>query len=159
TYTARVDLCATFSTLPPGTYSADLTSASFATNNCTPGVDPDCLAFPIRTGGDTTPQFSFVVVANGDRFGDNCPETPPDVGGAADTGCPNALRAQVTSTGVPFDGAVVRVFNRNDAAYQEVQGKNAHETPPTLAMILFERNAGAVGACITGKQTVQSDPA
>jgi hypothetical protein len=52
----------------------------------------------------------------------------------------------------------VRVFNRNDAAYQEVQGKNAHETPPTLTMILFERNAGAVGACITGKKTVQGGP-
>jgi hypothetical protein len=158
-FDARVLLCSTFSTLPAGQYSADLTSANSVTDPCNPAEDV-CLAHPIRTWEETTLPFSFVVDANGDRFGDNCPEDGVANGaGAAKTGCPNALRAQVTLNNAPFNGAVVRVFDRNNAGFQEVNGKNAHETPPQLLMILYEANRGAVGACITGKKTLQTSPA
>lgn len=158
-FDARVHLCSTFSTLPAGQYKADLTSANSVTDPCDPAEPDECLDHPIRTWEERTPSFQFVVEAvTGDRFGDNCPEHGLGAGqGAAKTGCPNALRVQLTLNNAPRDGAVVRVFDRNNAGYQEVEGKNAHETPPTLAMILFERNRGAVGACITGKRTVQTD--
>jgi hypothetical protein len=158
-FDARVHLCSTFSTLPAGQYSADLTSQNSLTDPCDPAEPDECLDHPIRTWEETTPPFSFVVDANGDRFGDHCPEHDGALGaGAAQTGCPNALRVLVILNRQPFDGGVVRVFNRDNRGFQEMEGKNAHEEPKLLAKILFEANSGAVGACITGKKTEQTDP-
>jgi len=96
----------------------------------------------------------------GQTFTDQCPGT---TGNVADTGCPVADKNIVTlhtvnlggsgsSTKAPLPGAKVRVFDRNNANFQAVVGSKNPDN--SLYGVIYEADAGRVGACTTGSDGV-----
>jgi hypothetical protein len=163
TLSTEIELTDWYTRLPPDAYTIHATYLSFvkdpnvdAEGNCTADLQEqgECYA-PLWMGRQPAGEIPLTVVAAGGGPVDQCPTLSGNVGG---TGCPAAIEATVRlhtldiggakpSKG-PLMGAEVRVFDRNNAAFQDIAGKK--NPPGSLYGVLFEANVGRVGACVTG---------
>ena len=151
TFSTEIPLTEWFTHLQPGRYTVEATYVNFAKdpelnpNGTCPTVD-GCFA-PIWQGIAPAGTMSFTI-------GDQCPTGAGNAGG---TGCPVADKNTVTlhtvnlgggsSSKAPLAGAQVRVFDRNSPAFQGIA--RSKDPSGSLYGVIFEADAGRVGACVT----------